>query len=70
MEERHPVITLHAALCRTSSDWLQCCRGMKTIQEEAYVSTSRTKALLGMERDSFVGPHEAVAMERRAFWHG
>ena len=38
--------------------------------EEAYVSTSRTKALQSRERDSFVGPQEAVAMEQRALWRG
>ena len=34
------------------------------------MSTGRTKALKSRERDSFVGPQEAVAMERRALWRG
>ena len=46
MEERHPLITLHAALCRTSK-----CLVVAVLQRngnhpgEAYVSTGRTKAL-------------------------
>ena len=34
------------------------------------MSTGRKKVLYIRERDSFVGPQEAVAMERRALWGG
>ena len=48
-------------------DWLQCYKGNGNHPGEAYVSTERTKALWSRERDSFVGPQEAVAIERRGF---
>ena len=51
-------------------DWLQCYQRNGNHPGEAYVSTERTKALQSRERDSFVGPQEAVAIERRALWRG
>ena len=45
MEERHRVITLHAALCRTSKRLVAVLQGNENHPGEAYVSRGRTKAL-------------------------
>ena len=45
MEEWHPVMTLHAALCRTSRSLVAVLQRNGNHPGEVYVSTGRTKAL-------------------------
>ena len=51
-------------------DWLQCLQRNGKPSRRGICQHRRTKALQSRERDSFVGPQEAVAIERRALWRG
>ena len=67
----HSVMTLHAALCRTSKWLVAVLQKNWNHPGEAYVSFFFIRDPFEMSiRDPFEGPQEPVAMERRALWRG
>ena len=65
MDDRQPVITLHEDLYIISTEMIWVGNEKGNHPGEAYVRIGRMKALYKVHKDSFDGPQEAEAIDRK-----